>query len=312
MRILITGASGLLGINLALEAAAHHEVYGTAKDHLIHTDRFRVMPCDLLAPGAVERLLDQTQPDWVIHCAALANVDACEANPVLAQQSNSDLPFLLATHVARGGARLVHISTDAVFDGQRGLYREEDQPNPLSVYARSKLEGELAVAAANPEAIIARVNLFGWSPSGRRSLAEFFFNNLNAGKRVMGFTDVYFCPLLANDLAAIFLMMLQKKLRGLYHVVSRECLSKYEFSLRLAQQFNLDSSLIDPTSVEQGGLTAARSPRLTLRVDKLAEALGEPPPDISTGMHRFFDLYQQGYPRWLKGMAGAVTPTDHG
>ena len=141
MRILITGASGLLGLNLALEAAAQNEVYGTAKDHLISTDAFTVLPSNLLAPGAVERLLDQSQPDWVIHCAALANVDACEADPVLARQLNTELPAQLAAHVARGGARLVHISTDAVFDGQRGSYTELDEPNPLGVYAQTKLEG---------------------------------------------------------------------------------------------------------------------------------------------------------------------------
>jgi dTDP-4-dehydrorhamnose reductase len=300
MRILITGASGLLGINLALEAAAHHEVYGTAKDHLIHTDRFRVMPCDLLAPGAVERLLDQTQPDWVIHCAALANVDACEANPVLAQQSNSDLPFLLATHVARGGARLVHISTDAVFDGRKGNYTEEDEPNPLGVYAHTKLEGERRVAQADPHAIIARVNLFGWSISGNRSLGEFFVNNLSAGKRVMGFTDIVFCPLLANHLAQILIKMLENDLSGLYHVVSRECLSKYTFGLRVADKFGLNSSLITPTSVQQSDLTATRSPNLSLRSDKLASALREQTPDVTSGLERFYELYLQGYSQMLK------------
>jgi dTDP-4-dehydrorhamnose reductase len=304
MRILVTGASGLLGLNLALEAAKDHLVFGTINNHAIRTDAFTALQVDLLADGAVERLLEQTQPDWVIHCAALANLEDCEAQPALAEQLNTHLPAKLAAYVARGGARLVHVSTDAVFDGQKGNYSEQDTPNPLSVYARTKLDGETRVAEADPSAIIARVNLFGWSPSGRRSLAEFFFNNLSAGKRVMGFTDVFFCPLLANDLGEIFLKMLEKKLNGLYHVVSRECLSKFDFGVRLAQQFGLDSSLISPTSVEQGGLAAARSPRLTLRVDRLVEALGEPPPDITAGMHRFFDLYQEGYPRRLRDMAG--------
>ena len=302
MRILITGASGLLGLNLALEAAAQHEVYGTAKDHLIHTSAFKVLHCDLLAPGAVEKLLDQTQPEWVIHCAAQANVDACEANPVLASQLNTELPAELAHHVARGGARLVHISTDAVFDGQRGGYSEEDEPNPLGIYARTKLDGERAVAQANPDAIIARVNLFGWSITGSRSLGEFFVTNLSAGRHVMGFTDVIFCPLLANHLAQILIKMLESDLSGLYHVVSRECLSKYEFGLRVAQKFSLDGSLITPTSVQQSGLAAARSPNLSLRSDKLASALGEPTPDVAAGLDRFYDLYQQGYPQYLKGM----------
>lgn len=300
MRILVTGASGLLGLNLALEAAKDHEVFGTVKDHAITTDAFSVLQTDLHVPGAVERLLDKTKPDWIIHCAALANVDACEANPALARQLNSELPKKLATYVGRGGARLVHVSTDAVFDGQRGDYTEEDLPNPLSVYAQSKLDGERAVAEANPRAIIARVNLFGWSLTGKRSLAEFFFYNLSAGKRVMGFTDVYFCPLLANHLARVFLKMLASDLNGLYHVVSRDCFSKYDFGMMIAQRFDLDESLITPSSVEGAGLKAARSPKLTLRTDKLTQDLGEPPPGLSTGIEHFYTLYQQGYPQKIQ------------
>jgi dTDP-4-dehydrorhamnose reductase len=303
MRILITGASGLLGLNLALETAAEHEVYGTAKDHLLNTSAFTVLQSDLLSLGAVERVLDRTQPDWVIHCAALANVDACESDPVLAQQTNSDLPARLAANVARGGARLVHISTDSVFDGSRGDYTEQDEPNPLGVYARTKLDGERRVAETNPEAIIARVNLFGWSMSGKRSLGEFFVRKLQAGVKVMGFTDVFFCPLLATDLAAILIKMLELELTGLYHVVSRECLSKHEFGIRVAHTFNLDASLITPVSVEQSGLVATRSPNLTLRTDKLAHALREQPPDVADGLERFHRQFMDGYPQRIQRMA---------
>ena len=107
----------MLGLNLALETTSRHTVFGTVSQHAIKTDAFTVIQTDLLAPGAVERLLDIAQPDWVIHCAALANLDACEADPLLAQQLNTDLPRTLASHVARSGARLVHVSTDSVFDG---------------------------------------------------------------------------------------------------------------------------------------------------------------------------------------------------
>jgi dTDP-4-dehydrorhamnose reductase len=299
MRILITGASGLLGLNLALETTNRHTVFGTVHQHALKTDAFTVLQTDLLSPGAVERLLDQTHPDWVIHCAALANLDACEADPLLAKRLNTELPHTLANHVARSGARLIHVSTDSVFDGLRGDYTEEDAPSPRSVYSRTKLEGEQAVAQADPDAIIARVNLYGWSLTGNRSLAEFFFNNLSLGKSVMGFTDVFFCPLLTNHLAHIFISMFEKKLSGLYHVVSPECLSKYDFGLRLAHRFNLDGTLIKPTSVTQSGLKASRSPNLTLRSDKLAQALGEPLPRQSTGLDGLFTLYQQGYPQML-------------
>jgi len=303
MRILITGASGLLGLNLALETTHRHTVFGTVNDHSLKTDAFTVIQTNLLAPGAVERLLERTQPEWVIHCAALANLDACEADPDLARQLNTDLPRTLANHVARSGARMLHVSTDSVFDGLGGDYSEEDLPNPLGIYSRTKLDSEQAVLEVDPTAIIARVNLFGWSLRGNRSLAEFFFNNLSQGRQVMGFTDVFFCPLLANDLAGIFIRMLERHLSGLYHVVSSESLSKYDFGMRLARRFNLDGSLINPTSVAQSGLKAARSPNLTLRTHKLASALGESLPSLSTGLERLYTLYQQGYPQALRNLA---------
>jgi dTDP-4-dehydrorhamnose reductase len=313
MRILITGASGLLGLNLALSAAGQHEVIGVTHRHLLHNTPFQVLQADLLERSALERLLDTVQPDWVIHCAALANLDDCEADPDRAHRLNAGLPGRLATLVAKGGARdkpiqLVHISTDAVFDGARGDYDEQDIPNPLGVYARTKLAGEAAVAAANPQAIIARVNLFGWSLMGRRSLAEFFFNNLSAGKRVMGFTDVYFCPLLVNDLAEVFIHMLDKRLSGVYHVVSREATSKYNFGLAVARRFSLDKSLIAPTALAASGLHAPRSPNLTLRTDKLRTALGSESgefPSWQEGLERFFELYQNGYSQMVRQLAVA-------
>lgn len=302
MRVLITGASGLLGVNLALEACQQHVVFGHVNRQVLRTDAFNVTQGDLLAPGAVEKLLDDTSPDWVIHCAALANVDACEADPEQAYQVNTSLPGQLAANVARSGARLLHVSTDAVFDGLRGPYSESDPPNPLSVYARTKLAGERRVADANPQAIIARVNLFGWSTSGSRSLAEFFYQNLSLGRSVMGFTDVFFCPLLANHLAQIMLAMLDQSLSGLYHVVSSDCTSKYDFGLRIARLFNFDASLVKPTPVRAAGLSAARSPNLLLDAGKLARDLGNKPPEIAAGLSQFFSLHQQGYPQMLQKM----------
>ncbi len=302
MRILVTGASGLLGLNLALEAAKEHIVFGQVNAHAFRAEQITVFQADLLAPHAVERMLDFAQPDWVIHCAALANLEACEADPARARQLNTELPRELAFHVARGGARLLHVSTDAVFDGQRGDYREEDTPNPLSVYAQTKLEGERAVSETYPEAIIARVNLFGWSLSGNRSLAEFFFYNLKEGKPVNGFTDVYFCPLLANDLAHIFLEMLRRNLHGVYHAVSTDCLSKYDFGIAIARRFGFETRLITPISVQRAGLAASRSPNLTLSCEKLQRALNTLLPTVAQGLEQFYRLYQNSYPLKLKAL----------
>jgi dTDP-4-dehydrorhamnose reductase len=300
MRILVTGASGLLGLNFAIEAAKEHTVIGVVNQHPFRSDTFEVRQVDLLAPGTVSALIDNVQPDWVVHCAALANLEDCEANPDLAHLTNGELPGEIARKTFDKGIPLVHISTDAVFDGQRGDYTENDIPDPLSEYARTKLEGERAVADAYPEAIIARVNMFGWSLSGKRSLAEFFFYNLQAGNPIKGFTDVFFCPLLANDLAGVLLAMLEKELSGLFHVVSSECMSKYDFGVAVAELFGFDPNLIAPTAVSEGGLKASRARLLTLRSDKLAQALGRPLPNVTNGLARFYELYQQGFPVQLR------------
>ncbi len=304
-RILVTGASGLLGVNIAYEASGQNRVIGITNRLAYHSDSFDLITQDLLTPGAVEELIERVEPDWVIHCAALANLEACEANPEQARKLNSELPGKLASIVARGGARLLHVSTDAVFDGVRGNYDETDPPNPLSVYAQTKLEGEYAVAEANPGAIIARVNLFGWSLTGKRSLAEFFFNNLQARNQVFGFTDVYFCPLLANHLARIFIQMLEADLHGLYHVVSSTASSKYNFGVEIANRFGFDASLITPKSVTQAGLKAARSPNLTLNNNKVATALNTKLPDLNDGLDRFYSLYLEDFPQKLLALSNA-------
>ncbi len=321
MKILITGASGLLGLNLTLEAAGmgvehmQHplgaKVIGVVNQNLPNIPNIQYLSADLLAPNKVEQLFEEIQPDWVIHCAALANVDACEKDPGLAHRLNTELPGKLARLVSKGGSRLLHISTDAVFDGVRGNYSEIDAPNPLSIYAKSKLAGEQAVLDANSEAIVARVNMFGWSRSGTRSLAEFFFNNLSVGKTVQGFTDAFFCPLFVNDLGNILIKMLENKLSGLYHVVSPTHLSKYDFGLAIARKFGLDARLLTPASVQSavktGSLTAVRSPNLTLRVEKLATDFRKSSdksdlPTWESGLEKFFRLYQQGYPQKLKSL----------
>jgi dTDP-4-dehydrorhamnose reductase len=196
----------------------------------------------------------------------------------------------------------VHISTDAVFDGQAGNYKEADQPNPLSTYARTKLAGEQLVTRENPEALIARINIFGWSLNGQRSLAEWFFNNLSMKQKVNGFTDVYFCPLLVNDLAKILLKSITIRLAGIYHMVSSECLSKYEFGLRLARHFSLNENLVTPISWKDGGLVGSRSPNLRVNVEKLTRQIGELPPSVDTGLSRYHQLFLEGYPQHLQWM----------
>jgi len=214
---------------------------------------------------------------------------------------NTEFPGELATVCAKKGVRFVHISTDAVFDGKKkDLYTEEDRPNPLGVYSQTKLDGEYAVQEANPAAIIARVNFFGWSLSGKHSLAEFFVGNLSAGQSVNGFTDVIFCPIFVNHTTRFLLAMLGKGLCGLYHVVGAQAISKYQFGVEIARKFGLRESLIFPKSVEGSNLTARRSHNLWLSIHKLSTDLGREIPKFSTGLDEFYTQYQQGYPQKIR------------
>ncbi len=299
-RILITGASGLLGLNLALDACRAHEIIGVDRNTLTGVP-FKVISTDLFAPNAVYRVLNESHPDAVIHCAALAGVDSCEDQPDLARRTNAELPARFADECARRKIRLIHISTDAVFDGQKdGSYIESDLPNPLSLYAQTKYEGEKAVLQINPLAIVARVNFYGCSLNGRRSIAEFFVNNLSSGKNVNGFTDVIFCPMWVNHLAALLIQMLERGLHGLYHTVGAQAMSKYQFGVEIARKFGLRESLISPQSVETSGLSAPRSHNLWLSTHKLSTDLGPAIPNFSTGLDAFYTQYQQGYPQKIR------------
>jgi dTDP-4-dehydrorhamnose reductase len=213
---------------------------------------------------------------------------------------NTILPGEIAAAAAKHQIKMVQISTDAVFDGQAGNYVETDTPHPLSVYADTKWGGEKSVAANNPDALIARVNFYGWSMAGNRSLAEWFVNNLKAGNALRGFTDIHFCPMMVLDLTNTLVEAVERDLKGIYHMVGPQQMSKYDFGQAIATKFGFDPALISPASVNDAGLKAARSPKLTLSTAKLAAALGHDLPDFNGGLQKFYDQYRHGYPELLK------------
>jgi dTDP-4-dehydrorhamnose reductase len=300
MKLLITGSSGLLGLNLALDAMTAHEVIGVDRSRL-KSAPFRTISADLLDEGTVEAVLDEARPDWLIHCAALADLEACEENPDKAQRLNANLPSALAKICKIRGIHMVQISTDAVFDGTKsGVYTEEDEPHATNVYSQTKLDAERAVLAADPNAIVARANFYGWSLGGRRSLAEFFFNNLTNNKSMSGYTDVIFCPMHVTHLSQTLLAMLARGLHGLYHVVGSQAMSKYQFGVELARKFGLNEGEISPKSILASSLIARRAHNLYLSINKLTTNLSASLPTFSTGLELFYTQFQQGYPQKLR------------
>jgi dTDP-4-dehydrorhamnose reductase len=284
-----------------MEAMREHEVVGVDRGKL-KSAPFQVLKADLLHKNEIDSLITATRPDWLINCAALANLEQCEEDPEQAKILNTDLPEELATLCAKRNIHFVHISTDSVFDGTReGVYTEEDEPSPPGTYSQTKLDGERVVEQVNPQAIIARVNFYGWSLGARRSLAEFFVNNLSEGKTVNGFTDVIFCPMWVNHLSRLLIEMLKKDLHGLYHVVGAQPMSKYQFGVEVARTFGLRESLISQQSVLSSDLTAKRSHNLWLSTHKLSTDLGREIPRFSTGLDGFYTQFQQSYPQKIRG-----------
>ena len=284
-KLLITGASGHLGLNLALYAQRQgYEVIGWANRQLLTKAPFAVDQFDLTDIKHLREKLEATAPDLVVHSAALANLEGCDKNPELAYQLNAEVPGLLAWHLKRMGVPLLHISTDAVFDGTKGDYSETDMPNPINTYAHSKLMGEDNVISEYKEAIIGRVVFFGWTLSGRRSLAEYFYNRLKAEETANGFTDMTFTPLYVEHLASLLLEALEKDLQGTYHFFGNQAVSKYTFGVSLAREFGFDESLVSPISVMDSELTTQRSLNLSMRNDKLRLALGHELPGIFEGL----------------------------
>ncbi len=302
-KILVTGASGLLGANLIFDALERHDFVGVYHQHTMEIEGITLISADLGQAGVALKLMQTYEPDWVVHAAAVTNMEACEVDPGMAFRLNRDMTQYVAEAARCVGAGLIHISTDAVFDGRRGNYVETDEVNPLSVYARSKWEAEQAVAAAHPDAVIVRTNIFGWNMQPKQSLAEMFLHYLENEERCRGFTDVSVTTILVNDLVELLLKMIEAGLTGTYHVGGGECISKYEFGMRLAETFGLDGSLIEPISVDQMNFKAKRGSHLCMKGDKIEGALGVELPDVSDGLRRFREFRANGYAERLKTLS---------
>ncbi len=306
-RILVTGASGLLGANLVLEASRHHEVIAVSRSHSIRFPGVRSVTADLTSPGAAERLVSSGRPDWVIHCAAATDVDRCESEPVWARRMNRDLAAEMAGAARAAGAAFLHISTDAVFDGESGDYREGDRPNPRSVYGATKAAGEQAVLREHPEAIVVRTNIFGWNAQPKLGLAEWFLGRCERGESSPGWTDVASTPILCNDLAERMLRLLVREARGTFHLGGATCLTKYEFGRRVAATFGFDPGLIRATRLEQASLPAWRGRDLCLVSDRAADHAIDLP-ELGPALDRFRRLRADGSVDRLRSMVAPHEP----
>jgi dTDP-4-dehydrorhamnose reductase len=304
VRTLLLGASGFLGANVALALADT----GTA-DLVAHVGTgwapelpgtVEVVRADLTDASAVEGLLGGVDAELIVNCAALADVDRCERDVELADRLNHLLPAQLAQHAARRGAALVHVSTDAVFDGT-GTVTAASPTAPLNAYGRSKVAGEQAVLAAHPGALVARTNIVGWSPSGSRSLLEYFHDRLARGEPAPGFIDLWFRPLPVQRFWPTCVALLDAGLRGVVHVTGPELLTKHDFGRRVATTFGYDPELVVAASGRGADRAAVRAACLDVLPSTLPDGRPPLPGGLDEGLEELRQLAAAGHRRRLAG-----------
>jgi dTDP-4-dehydrorhamnose reductase len=288
MRWLITGASGQLGGYLLRELQAGSDtVVAWSHSRTGELFGFPPQPVDLGQRDAVAAAFAEARPNVVLHLAANSAVADCYRNPEHARRVNTDGTALLAELTAGARARLVYVSTDMVFDGRKGRYREEDAAQPLSVYGRSKLAGEAPVLAA-PYGCVARVSLmFGPTLIGRPYFFDQQLARMRASEKVTWFEDEWRTPLHLAAAAQALLALGRSEVTGLLHIGGPERMSRLDMGRRLAAVYGLD-------------------PACVVAIKQASVATPEPRPrDLSLEVTRWRGLFPgQWWPTWEEALQG--------
>ncbi|GAB2961016.1 dTDP-4-dehydrorhamnose reductase [Hymenobacter coalescens] len=292
MRLLITGANGLLGQKLI--GLLHQEpgvaLIATSRGTNRLADLYPSVPfaaLDVTDAAQVERVLGEQRPTHVIHTAAMTNVDECELNQDACWLQNVTATENLARACAAHGVHLTHLSTDFIFDGTHGPLTEDATPNPISHYGRSKLAAEEAVmnAPGLRWAIARTVLVYGvLHGGGRTNIVLWVRDSLRAGKQIKVVNDQWRTPTLAEDLAQGCWLIARQSAQGIYNISGRELLTPYDIALRVADHFSLDKSFITEADGSTFTQPAKRPPRTGFVIDKAERELGYRPHSFTEGI----------------------------
>ena len=290
MKILITGSNGLLGQKLVylLKTKSNIECIATARgaNRINDKDGYVFETLDLTNKENVISTINKHHPDCIIHTAAMTNVDECELNPEQCHLNNITATSNIVEACKNYNPHLIYISTDFVFDGESGPYTEEDVPNPLSIYAKSKLEAEKIISESGHSFSILRTMIvYGITDDVQRSnIILWTKNSLEQGKDIRVINDQFRGPTLAEDLAIACYEAATRRATGIYHVSGREVISIIDIAYKVADYFGLDKKYIHPVSTAELNQPAKRPLKTGFIISKAERDLYYHPRSIDEGI----------------------------
>lgn len=272
-KLLIIGGSGLLGSTLVNYAQSEYEVHITYNKNFPANEFIKSSCIDLI--NNRKKIIDLIlfiKPDVVIHTAAHPSVDICETNHKIADILHVDVTQDIVDICNSINSKLIYISTDAVFEGKLDKrYSENDKPNPINYYGKTKLEAEKIILNVSRNVVLRTSVIYGWHSRSR--FTNWILEYLKAKKTVDPFSDQYNTPTLVDDLAKSIIEIIKKEISGLYHATGETCINRYEFALKLANQFGYDKNLIKPTTSAQKKQDAPRPTSTCLDSKKLEDVI---------------------------------------
>lgn len=287
LKLLITGASGLYGSKLAeLAIARNYEVYsGYSRDQPAYGTPIQF---DISDKNRVEEAFKKVNPEVVVHAAALTDVDKCEINKELAWKINVEGTINIVEAIKSSHAFLVYISTDYVFNGETGNYKETDRPDPINYYGLTKLKAEEVIDNLINECCIARGSIiYGSTPAaGKVNFALWVLNKLKRNEQIKIVTDQWNSPSLNTNLADMTLEIIERKLTGTFHLSGATRINRYDFAKLIAQTFNLDTNLMNPSTSAEFSWAAKRPRDSSLNTAKAQQTLKNKPLQIKQALER--------------------------
>lgn len=289
MRVLVTGSNGLLGQKLCqlLDSKDEIELIATARSPLsisLNSGEFKQL--DITNQHSVDDVIADVSPDIIINTAAMTQVDQCETERDKCWLSNVTAVSYLVNACEQNGVKLIHVSTDFVFDGTHGPLKEDEKPSPVNYYGESKLAGEEIITNSKIDWAIARtVLVYGvTSDLSRSNIVLWVKQSLENGKVINVVNDQWRTPTLAEDLAMGCYLMAIKNAKGFFHISGEEMMTPYEIAIQTAKFFKLDSSLINPTDSNKFKQTAARPLKTGFDISKAKKELGYQPHTFIGGL----------------------------